>query len=890
MPLSPGTRLGVYEITALIGAGGMGEVYRARDTQLNRDVALKVLPDLFAADPDRLARFTREAQLLASLNHPNIAAIHGFEEGTDVGAAFSRLGGALILELVEGETLADRITRGAIPLDEALPIARQIADALEAAHDQGVIHRDLKPANIKVRPDGTVKVLDFGLAKAMEPAVFGASVAALDVTASPTITSPAATRFGMILGTAAYMSPEQARGRPVDKRSDIWAFGCVLYEMLTGGRPFDAGDTVSDAVASILTREPDWTRLPVNTPEPVTRLLRRCLQKDPARRLHHVADARLDIDDGRADSPGTRASASPPGRGQTLRHALPWAIAAAAIAVATWMVAGSRPGRESAGLVSLEVNPPPGVELFTATGRTLAVSPDGTRLAFVGVLGGARHVYIRPIDQFAATPVRGSDNAVAGFFSPDGQAIAFIDPAGVLKTIRLSDGTTTTVADRVSPLYGAAWGADDRFVVVRDGALWQVPHAGGAPKALTTLGGASGDTLHAHPMVIRNGAAILFGASSGDKWRIDALVATTGQRHTVVESGRLPLYTASGHLLFFRDGELLAAPFDAERLQVVGPAVRTITNLPTVASGAPGLDVSTTGTLVYTPMTAQSTMVWVSRQGAEQPLNSTLRPYTNPRLTPDGSALLVQAGDLWIQDLRRATFTRLAEFQALLNGFPIWTPDGSRAVYKAADGLRMQNTDGSGQNQVIEGTNTFDFPGSVTADGRTIVMMRSSDETSFDIYAVPLTGGGKPTAIVKTAAYEGGVRLSPDGRWIIYVSNESGRNEIYLRGFPGPDRRWQVSTDGGTQAVWNPNSREIFYRSGNRMMAVDLSTTPNVVLSPPRVLFEQRYAYGAGITIANYDVTRDGQRFVMVKDESTAGRLNVVLNWFQELQRLVPVN
>jgi Tol biopolymer transport system component len=889
MTLSPGTRLGAYHILALVGAGGMGEVYRARDTRLNRDVALKVLPELFAADPDRLARFKREAQLLASLNHPNIAAIYGFEE-CPIEAGHYGPTCALVLELVEGPTLADRIAQGPIPLDEALSIARQIADALEAAHEQGVIHRDLKPANIKVRPDGTVKVLDFGLAKALEPAGAPSGIVALNVTASPTITSPAATRFGMILGTAAYMSPEQARGRAVDTRTDIWAFGCVVYEMLTGRRPFDAGETVSDAVASILTREPDWTCLPGDTPAAVARLLRRCLQKDPARRLHHVADARLDIDDGRADSPDTRASATPPPRGRTLISALPWAVAAAAVAVAAWMVTGTRPEGESIRVVSLEVNPPPGVELYTATARSLAVSPDGTRLAFVGVLAGARHVYIRPIDQFAATPVRGSDNAVAGFFSPDGQAIALIDPGGVLKTIRLSDGTTTTVTDRVNYMYGAAWGADDRFVFVRDGALWQVPRTGGAPKALTTLGGDSRDTLHAHPTVIRNGAAVLFGASRGEQWRIEALVPATGERHTVVESGRLPLYAESGHLLFFRDGELLAAPFDAEQMQVTGPPVRMITNLPTIATGATPVDLSASGTLVYSPTTAQSTMVWVSREGAEQPLNSTLRPYTNPRLTPDGTSLLVQAGALWIQDLRRTTFTRLAEYQAALNGFAIWTPDGSRAVYKVADGLRMQSTDGSGQNHVIEGTNTFDFPGSVTSDGQTLVFMRSSEETSFDIYVLPLPGGGKPRPITRTAAYEGGVRVSPDGRWIIYVSNESGRNEIYLRAFPGPDRRWQVSTDGGTQAVWNPNGREIFYRSGNRMMVVELSTTPNVVLSPPRVLFEQRYAYGAGITIANYDVTRDGQRFVMVKDESTAGRLNVMLNWFQELQRLVPIN
>ena len=877
MTLSPGTRLGAYEILALIGAGGMGEVYRARDTRLNREVALKVLPELFAADPDRLARFKREAQLLASLNHPNIAAIYGFEDN------------ALAMELVDGPTLADRIAEGALPLDEALPIARQIADALEAAHQQGVIHRDLKPANIKLRHDGTVKVLDFGLAKAMEPALAGGGAIVLDVTASPTITSPAATRFGVILGTAAYMSPEQARGKAVDHRTDIWAFGGVLYEMLAGKRPFDTGETVSDAVASILTREPEWTSLPVNTPASLTRLLRRCLEKDPARRLHHIADARLEIEEAGnspRDLPRNAPQTRPP---LTFAHAIPWAIAAAALALAGWFATDMSPAGETPGLIRLELNPPAGVELFTATARTLAVSPDGTRIAFVGVAGGTRHVYIRPVDQFAAVPVRGTDNATTGFFSPDGQAIGFVDSAGVLKTIQLSDGTITTITSQVNFLYGGTWGGDGRFVIVRDGALWQISGNGGLPKALTDLTSIPGDTLHAFPIVIGNGAAILFGAAKGNDWRIDVLVPSTGERRTIVERGTLPLYAASGHLLFLRDGELLAAPFDAERLRMTGPAVRTITNLPVMSSGAPPIDVSPSGTLVYSPMTAQSTLVWVSREGAEQPLNNTLRPYATPRLTPDGAALLVQAGDLWIQDLSRATFTRLAQFQAMLNGFPIWTPDGSRAVYKAADGLRIQGTAGSGQNEIIGGTSTFDWAGSVTPDGETLVFMRSSEATSFDVYTLPLHGG-TPTTVLSTPAYEGGVRLSPDGRWMIYVSNESGRNEIYLRGFPGPDRRWQVSTDGGTQALWNPNGREIFYRSGNRMMAVELSATPNVVLSPPIVLFEQRYAYGAGITIANYDVTRDGQRFVMVKDESTAGRVNVVLNWFEELKRLAPAN
>ena len=443
----------------------MGQVWRAHDTKLNRDVALKVLPDSFASDPDRLARFTREAQTLASLNHPNIAHIHGLEESSGVRA--------LVMELVEGEDLSQRIARGAIPIDEALPIARQIAEALEAAHEQGIIHRDLKPANIKVRADGTVKVLDFGLAKAMEPA-------GVDVTERVAGThhhfAATMTGVGMILGTAAYMSPEQARGKPVDKRADIWAFGCVLFEMLTGRRSFDTGDTISDAVAAILTREPDWNFVPARTPPTVARLLRRCMQKDPGRRLHHIADVRLDIEDAIRES--SELPASHPGDRRPsalLARALPWAIAAIALGVIAWMLASTRAAPGGIGLVRLELNPPSGVELYTASARTVGVSPDGSRIAFVGVLSGGRQVYVRSLNQLEAVPVRGSENATGFVFSPEGESIGVVDAGGVLKTIRLSDGTITTVTREVSILYGAAWGPDERIVFVRDGALWRVP-------------------------------------------------------------------------------------------------------------------------------------------------------------------------------------------------------------------------------------------------------------------------------------------------------------------------------------------------------------------------------------------------------------------------------
>ena len=876
MTLTSGSRVGSYEVLGLIGTGGMGEVYRARDTRLRRDVAVKVLPESFAADPERLARFQREAQVLASLNHPNVAAIYGVEENPV----------ALILELVDGETLGDRISRGAVPVDEALAIACQVAEALEAAHDQSVIHRDLKPANIKITPGGRVKVLDFGLAKMLETTHPAASLSM-----SPTL-SIQATYAGVILGTAAYMSPEQARGKAVDQRTDIWAFGCVLYEMLTGRQVFETGDTVSDAVAAILTREPDWSALPEQLPANLRRLLRRCLQKDPALRLHHVADARLELEDASSEAtvaPSTTAPRAVVPAGWL--RVLPWTVSAFALAVAAgtlwWTPSGSSAPAQP--VLRLEINLPAGVELYTASPRPVAVSPDGTRIAFVGVRSGSRQVYVRRLDQFEAVPLKGTDGVTTFFFSPEGQSLGFLTGAGQLRTVSFADGLVTTVTDGATFLYGAAWTGDDHIVFVRGGALWQIPRSGNMAEPLTTLGGTGHDTLHAWPIVLPDGRTILFSVRSGNQWRIDALTFTSGERRTVVDRGTQPMYSASGHLMFFRDGELLAAPFDAASLMLTGPVVRTtIDNFPVSAQGTPIVDVSPSGTVVYAPTRALSRLVLVSRQGAAQTLNDTLRPYANPRLAPDGSRILIEAGDLWLQETGRATFTRIASREDVLAGFPIWVPDGRRVVYRTPDGLRLQDADGGSQSEVIAGTSEFDYPGSITPDGETLVFLRSSQEGLFDIYAVPLRGGGSFRPVLATPAYEGGTKLSPDGRWLAYVSNESGQNEVYLRPFPGADRRWQISTEGGTQAVWNPNGKEIFYRNGDKMMSVDVSTVPDVMLSPPRLLFEQSYAFGSGITIANYDVTRDGQQFVMVKDEPTAARLNVVLNWFTDLNRSVP--
>ena len=874
MPLERGTRLGPYEIESVLGAGGMGEVYRARDTKLKRDVAIKVLPAGFARDPDRIARFQREAEVLATLNHPNIGAVYGFEETSEASG--------IVLELVEGPTLGDRTAHGPIPIDEALAIAKQIADALDAAHEKNVIHRDLKPANIKVTPGGKVKVLDFGLAKMAESSAGSTKQdPAYAVSMSPTL-AVHETSAGLILGTAGYMSPEQARGKPVDRRTDIWAFGCVLYEMLTGRPVFDTGETVSDAVAAILTKEPDWTRLPAAVPDSIRRLLRRCLEKDPDRRLHHIADARLEIADAltapSADETRATASVHP-----MWARVVPWTVAAVAMGVAAFVLWASSGGRSAnpAPVRRLELTLPPGVELFTGS-RTVGVSSDGSRIAFVGVLAGTREVYIRSLDQYDAVPLRGSDGATACFFSPDGRSIGLATTAGVMKTISLGDGLVTTIADGVNFLYGMAWAEDGRIVFVRGGALWQIAPAEGKQEQLTKL---DADSIHASPTFLPGGKTLLFSVLSGDQWRIESFELATGQRRTLVQHGQWPLYVSSGHLVFYRDGELLVAPFDPNRLEVTGSATQALEKIPAQVQGIPSLDVSPSGTLVYAPTNAVSRLVSVSLQGVEQLINEVPRNYSNPRMSPDGQRMLVQAGDLWIQDVARSTFTRIATRDALINAFPVWLPDSRRVIYRSPLGLRIQDAEGSAQPQTVAGTSDFDYPATVGADGDTLVMMRSTQETSFDLYAMSLRNPSEVTTLLKTPAYEGGARLSPDGRWLAYVSNESGQNEIYVRPFPGPDRRWTVSTQGGTQPVWNPNAKELFYRTGDKMMAVAITTTPEVKLSTPRLLFENKYAFGRGITIPNYDVTPDGRHFIMVKDEGGAARLNVVLNWQVELER-----
>ena len=624
-------------------------------------------------------------------------------------------------------------------------------------------------------------------------------------------------------------------------------------------------------------------------------MLRRCLKKDPVDRLHDIADARIEIQEAIAEPAATTPTGPPRRAAARWMRVIPWVVAAGAVAVALLVVQGGSRGTGSrAGSVTrLDLDLPAGVELATVYPPAVVLSPDGTRVAFVGVFRGLRQLYTRRLDQFETVPIRGTETANAVFMSPDGRSLGLITADLSLKRVSLADGLVTTVEHDAEFSAGAAWGADDRITFVRAGALWQVPASGGPAKQLTTLDSGKRELLHAWPSVIAQGRILLFvsitGSSRGAS-HVEALSLATGRRRVIVESGTFPLYAPSGHLVFFRDGALLGAPFDVDRMEVTGPVVRVLENLAVgTTMDAPFAALSNAGSLAYAPSDAGTTrLVWVSRQGVEQPITETPRRYQYPRLAPDGRRTVVTAdGDLWIQDIARATLTRLTSEQTVGNAFPVWTPDGTRVLFRTLTGMYWTAADGSGHPEAIAGSLSGDLPCSVSRDGDTLAFLRQTAQSSRDIYVLSLHGQPRPRAVVSTSAFEGGAQFSPDGHWMAYASDESGQMQVYVRPFPGPDRRWPVSTQGGTQPVWNRNGKEIFYRIGNKMMVVDVSGSADLTLSQPRQLFDQRYVF-QNVSLANYDVSPDGQRFVMVKDEAGSGRLNVVLNWTEELKRLVP--
>ena len=795
MGLTPGARIGVYEISAPLGEGGMGQVYRATDTTLTRQVAIKILPDAFAADPERMARFEREAKTLASLNHPNIAAIYGFEKS---GGAY-----ALVMELVEGDDLSRRIAKGAIPLDEALPIARQIADALEAAHERGIIHRDLKPANIKVRSDGTVKVLDFGLAKAIEPAEGSSPSPSM----SPTITTPAMTQAGIILGTAAYMSPEQARGKTVDKRADIWAFGCVVYEMLIGRRAFQ-GEETSDVLAAVLRQDLDWSVLPA-APNRLRRLLVRCLDRDPHTRLRDIGEARVEIDktlagvgdDGAApQSTGTAAQFTP-----ASTPTLPWAVAAALVVVAAVMAFGwwraTRPAeRALRPLVRLDVDLGADVSLGSVAGANQIISPDGTRIVYVS----HSRLFTRRLDQPNATELAGTQGALAPFFSPDGQWIAFF-AASKLQKISVDGGSPTILCD--APLgRGGTWDKDGNIIAALSGVtgLSRVPSAGGPPTPVTDL--RNGELTHRWPQILPRGNAVLFTAHTAtngfDRANIEVMSLADKSRKTLVRGGTYSRYLPSGHLVYVNRGTLFAVPFDADRLEVHGTPAPVLDQIGYNAQvGSAQLDFSETGTLIYRSGGAGSgllTVVWLDGAGKVEPLLANPGAYVNPSLSPDGRRLAVNVvegsgTDIWIYDWPRDAMTRLT-FTGRADG-PVWSPDGRYIAFLALEeGLSVIRSDGSGKPQPLTQSKNRQLPQAFDAGGKALLFFEAASRAGNAIWTLPLERdnaglrAGKPEVFLQTQATA--LSFSSDGRWMAYAAYESRTN---LRSSFSP--RWRQMAD-----------------------------------------------------------------------------------------------
>jgi len=902
MPLAAGTKLGPYEITSPLGAGGMGEVYLAQDARLGRCVAIKILPDKFSRDAQRMARFDREAKVLASLNYPNIAAIYGLEESSGVRA--------LVMEFVDGPTLAERVANGPLPLDETLPIAKQIAEALEYAHERGIIHRDLKPANVKITPNGTAKVLDFGLAKALED-----DFSTTDISTSPTM-SHAATQAGILLGTAAYMSPEQARGKKVDRRADIWSFGAVLYEMLTG-KPTFAGETISDTLAAVIRAEPDWSALPGNVPPSIVRLVRRCLTKDPNRRLRDSGEARIALDAAISGTPEDAAApATTTEQTQPLwRRALPWALAAIAIALAIafsslyWRASQPEPHRVMQLSLAL---PEPLAGVFDPNpGSPFALSPDGSKIVFVtSAAGKPQQLYLRSLDQQTATPIPNTDNATQPFFSPDGQSVGFF-ALGKMRKVALHGGPPTLLSDAPTP-HGASWALDDTIIYAPNfgSGLLRVSSAGGPPQALTTPNPKEQEISHRWPQILPGGRDVLFtiqvgSAATYDDARIAVLSLQTGKWRTILQGGSYARYAPSGHIVYAHAGSLVAVAFDLPRMEVSGSPVPVQEGVVTSAltSGGAEYDVTPSGLLAYVSGNAKPparSLVWVDRKGLAKTLPAPPRVYSSPTLSPDGKLLAVQINDngllaIWIYEFARNTLTRLT-FGPGSSSTPLWTPDGRRVIYNTrspSPSFRSKLADGSGKEETLY-SKEFDDPGatpvSVSPDGKALLFSAYSPAGKQAIHALSLDGSDTIQPFLQTPANFNGSHFSPDGRWVAYTTDESGRREVCVQPFPIAPGKWLVSTEGGQYSRWARNGREIFFVSGdqsNQLMSVDVETQPGFKAGTPHPLFSTSGYLAAG----NYDVAPDGQHFLMIKQEdalTNPKELNVVLNWSEELKRRAP--
>jgi serine/threonine-protein kinase len=913
--LTIGSRVAEYQVISALGQGGMGAVYRAHDTKLNRDVALKVLLPEVADNPERLARFRREAQILALLNHPNIAHIYGLEEADGVVA--------LVMELVEGPTLADRIAKGPIPLDEALPIAKQIAEGLEAAHEQGIIHRDLKPANIKIRDDGTTKILDFGLARALEP-----TAATLpSVSLSPTITSPAMTQAGILLGTAAYMAPEQARGKAVDKRVDIWAFGCVVFEMITAKRAFD-GEEITDALAFVITREPDWSLLPPTTPDAIRKLLRRTLEKERKRRLADISDALFELEEGNTGryAAGATSASHVNGRAtrdlfgsSTLWRMLPWFTTAALTAALGWMLVTKPPWRDSTrpSPIRLAANIGVDASLSRGPGSAVALSPDGRTVAFAvqKTPEAPSLLYVRPLDRLEATPLAGTDDASQPFFSPDGQWIAFF-AAGKLKKVGVAGGAVLTLADAPSPR-GGDWSEDDTIVflpVVGGGAaLLRVPAEGGrTERAIPPDASAS----QRWPQVLPGKKAVLYTNNSpaeGQRLMVSRLPDGPGK---VLEAdasyGR---YLRDGHVVFLKSATLFAAAFDVDSLEMTGTPVPILEGVANLAqNNGAQFAVSNAGTLIYIPGASQDTdrvpIVWMDTSGKAVPLRETPLNWAAPNFSPDGRKLAIDVldggnVDVAVYDLERDTLNKLTT-DAAPDASPIWTPDGKRLTYRSLRlaptfpyNLFWQFADGTGEAERLTENREAQTPGSWHPSGKILAFEQASSNGDSPVMILPFEGSsmtelkaGKPYVFPTGRGNATTPAFSPDGKFLAYTSYASGRAEIHVRPFPGPGGEWVVSSGGGNNSAWSRARQELFYNtlgSDNHIMVVPYRIEGQAfVAEKPRVWSSARFMTRRGRSWALHP---DGNRIAMAPaaEMNTIEKQNtfvVVLNFLDEVRRV----
>jgi eukaryotic-like serine/threonine-protein kinase len=926
MPLSDGTRLGPYDILAPLGAGGMGEVYRATDTRLKRQVAVKILPAALAADPDRLARFQREAELLASLNHPHIAAIYGLENAAGVNA--------LVMELVEGPTLADRIAQGPVPIDEALAIARQIAEALEAAHEQGIIHRDLKPANIKVREDGTVKVLDFGLAKLADAGA--AREGRDDPSQSPTLTSPAAmTGMGVILGTATYMSPEQARGRAVDKRTDVWAFGAVLYEMLTGVRAFepstssgsprassrDDGVTVSDVIAAVLTSTPKWTALPADVPPHVVTLVQRCLEKDRKARIGDMAVARfLLAGDAAIASPTVTthiASAASP----RWRRTLPWVVAALLVGTLIgWLLPRRPSGAPPVTRLQLSLQPADRLASSNLSGRpsrtSMALSPDGRLVVFCATQGTVTQLYVRGLDRSEATPLQGTEGGIGPFFSPDGAWIGFW-AGNAIKKVPVAGGPPATISSvPEGGSWGASWGEDGTIFFAGQAGIFKVSSAGGTAAAVTTPDAATRER-HLLPYTLPGGRELLFTTVISRDWdtaNVVLLSLDSGERRILIRGGADARYVNTGHIVFMKTGSLMAVPFDVRSRQVTGTPVTLVegvmqgVNAPnTLFETGAGQFAVTSGSLIYAlggiSPNLESSWVWFDKTGTAEGIEAVpAGPYLFARLSPSGERVAVnvrraasRSADVWVYDMLRGAPTRLT-FEGF-NSWPVWSPDGKRLVYGASPGgisnLYLINADGSGKPERLATSDYEQIPSSWAPTTNAIAFLQRPQIGSYGIWVLPMEGERKPRLFLESRFNLTHPEFSPDGRWLAYVSNESGTSAVYVQPYPGPGEKIRISTAGGTEPIWTANGRELLYRPlTDQVFSTAIRSLSPFRADTPRPLFELKGGtYDSTSPVRSWSVTPDGRRFLLSRFESTdkpVTTMHVVLNWGDELKRLVP--